>query len=522
MPKFSGSLTKTRPPVGPTMTTGPALTHEGGAGWEKDAKSALYTLGVTNMVSEPTFYEAAGARDDRFRNLVAQLAVEDPDWMQGFIPWLRSTANMRTAPLVAALEYAHAGGPGARSLIASALQRADEPAEALGYWLARYGRKIPMAVKRGIADGAKKLYNEYSVLKYDGQSHGVRMGDVVELTHPRPDSELQGRLFKHLLDRRHGHWETTVENRALLDDLGLTKLAAAYRLDALPTEERRDRLSGRGPEMLATAGYTWERLSGWLPGGMDAEAWTAIIPSMGYMALLRNLRNFEQADVSEAMLRQVADKLADPDEVARSRQFPYRFLSAYVNSGTTYFAPALEKALDLSLQNVPIFTGRTLVLVDTSASMTTPVSQRSAIKACDIGALFAVAVAAHSKVDFVIYATDHAAVDRLPKSVLRGTEMVERKIGSVGHGTNTWPAAVAHYNGHDRIVVFTDCQDHPSSAHNSLPNVPIYVWDLNGYATANVNLIEPGRYLFGGFTDAAFRLISLIEAGQDAGWPWEA
>lgn len=569
MPKFSGSGTKTRPPAGPTMTTGQALTHESGTGWEKDAKSALYTLGVTNMVSEPTFYEAADTRDNRFRDLVAQVTSEDPQWMQGFIPWLRNAANMRSAPVVAALEYAHAGGPNARAVIDSAMSRADEPAEALGYWLHCHGRKLPMAVKRGIADAACRLYTQNAAIKYDGSSRGVRMGDVVELTHPNPHriaandddviaAEIERRLdelgdytaehafsvrdnvmreaeegrieriarvstlFHHLLNRRHGTFEANPDSIESLRAHGLKRLAATYEIDSIAPDDRRAFLRDHGPAELADSGFTWERLSGWLPGGMDAEAWEAIIPSMGYMALLRNLRNFEKANVNEAVLRQVADKLADPDEVARSRQFPYRFLSAYLNSGTTYFAPALEKALDLSLQNVPIFPGRTLVLVDTSASMTSPVSQRSAIKACDIGALFAVAVAAHSKVDFVIYATSHAAIDRLPTSVLRGTELVQRKIGSVGHGTETWPAALAHYNGQDRIVVFTDCQDHPSRAHEHLPDVPIYVWDLNGYATTNVNLIEPGRYCFGGFSDSAFRLISLIEAGQDAGWPWEA
>jgi hypothetical protein len=525
MPKFSGSGTKTRPPTGPTATTGPATTHEGGAGWAKDAKTALYTLGVTNMVAEPTFYDSADSRDDRFRTLVAQVTAEDPAWMQGFIPWLRATANMRTAPLVAALEYARAGGPNARTVVASAMQRADEPAEALGYWLARYGRKIPMAVKRGIADAAGRLYNQYSAIKYDGSSRGVRMGDVIELTHPNPlrnrhTSRQCSALYKHLLDRRHGHFDPATDTPKLTE-AGLTLLAATYELDALPVDQRRDRLRAQGPSALSDAGYTWERLSGWLPGGMDAEAWEAIIPSMGYMALLRNLRNFEQAKVNEAVLRQVADKLADPDEVARSRQFPYRFLSAYINSGTTYFAPALEKALDLSLQNVPIFPGRTLVLVDTSASMTAPVSRHSEIQACDIGALFGVAVAASSKVDFVIYATNYVALN-LPTSVLRGIELVQHKNGSVGHGTNTWPAALANYNGQDRIVVFTDGQDHPSRAHSHLPDVPIYVWDVVGYATDNVNTTEPGRYLFGGFTDAAFRLISLLEAGQDSGWPWEA
>jgi hypothetical protein len=40
-------------------------------------------------------------------------------------------------------------------------------------------------------------------------------------------------------------------------------------------------LRARGPRALADAGVSWERLSGWLLGGMDAEAWESVIPSMG-------------------------------------------------------------------------------------------------------------------------------------------------------------------------------------------------------------------------------------------------
>lgn len=49
--------------------------------------------------------------------------------------------------------------------------------------------------------------------------------------------------------------------------------------------------------------------------------------------------------------------------------------------------------------------------------------------------------------------------------------------------------------------------------------MPIYVWDVAGN---QVSSIEPGpnRYLFGGFTDAAFSMIARIEAGRDADWPW--
>ena len=118
---------------------------------------------------------------------------------------------MRSASLVGALEAAQAmvaaGMPGSRPIVASVLQRADEPGEALAYWTGRYGRAIPKPVKRGVADAVGRLYTEYNLLKYDTASKGFRFADVLDLTHPDPVAPWQGDLFKHALDRRHGRGE---------------------------------------------------------------------------------------------------------------------------------------------------------------------------------------------------------------------------------------------------------------------------------------------------------------------------
>jgi hypothetical protein len=83
-------------------------------------------------------------------------------------------------------------------------------------------------------------------------------------------------------------------------------------------------LRARGPTVLSDAGFSWEHLAGWLPGGMDAEAWEMAVPSMGVMALVRNLHNFDQAGISEAAVDTVIAKVTDPAEVARARLFPYQ------------------------------------------------------------------------------------------------------------------------------------------------------------------------------------------------------
>lgn len=559
MSKFSGSNATTKPAVrtfgvAPTKTKSSGRvvrTHEGGVAYEKGDKTALFTLAVTNMVGEPTFYESGKDRDDRFRTLVRTVTRKDPAWIANFIPFLRDTANMRSASVVVAVEAAKVIGEmraegidvdvSARTLINAACSRADEPAEVLGYWLANYGRKIPMGIKRGIADAANKNYNEKSALKYDGGDRGVRMGDVIELVHPKPEAAWQSELYKHLLDRRHGHVESIPE--------ALTVITANEALKRIPEGERRAFLRERGNEGLAAAGFTWEMLSGWLPGGMDAEAWGAIIPSMGYMALLRNLRNFEEAKVDREVLKGVRARLADPDEVARSRQFPYRFWSAHKNSGGgVFFTSAVEDALDLSCKNIPALPGRTAVLIDTSGSMQDTISGRSDIMRYEAAALFAAAMAIKGNdVEVFAFGTNWEKVD-VQLSVLKTIDKVRSRIGKVGYGTNTWPSAlaiIAQHGPFDRLIVFGDQQDAPPSSRltqanrwhhggreegnignigivGTLPaNMSIYSWDLAGYANTNINTNVPGRYLLGGFTDAAFKMIPLLEAGRNAAWPWD-
>jgi hypothetical protein len=136
---------------------------------------------------------------------------------------------------------------------------------------------------------------------------------------------------------------------------------------------------------------TWESLAGWLQGPMDAAARQAVIPSMGYMALLRNLRNFDDAGVPDQLAEQVAARLSDPRQVAVASQLPMRFLSAYRAAPQLRWAAALETALQESLAQAPALTGRTLVLVDRSGSMFGPVSVRSELTRADAAAVFGTA-----------------------------------------------------------------------------------------------------------------------------------
>jgi hypothetical protein len=527
MARFNGKAARARP-VSRVTSTGRVLrTYEGGRGRERDARSELFLLAVSNFVSQQTFYETGTDRDDRFAKLVRELAVTDPTWTAGLLGWLRGEGNLRTASVVGAAEYVKArldagatGGPTGRQVVASVLQRPDEPGELLAYWTATYGRNVPKPVKRGIADAVRRLYHGKALLKYDTASKGYRFGDILNLVHaaPDPDKPWQGELFRYALDRRH-HPDTAVPPAS-------DRVLTAHReLMALPVAERRAVVTAEGgAERLAAAGMTWETLAGWLQGPMDKAAWEAVIPSMGTMALVRNLRNFDEAGVSDEVAERVAARISDPAEVARSRQFPFRYLAAYQHAPSLRWSYALERALGHSLANVPALPGRTLVLVDRSGSMFwSRLSDRSELNRADAAAIFGTALALRAeRADLVEFGSTSDRVRfRKGESVLK----ILDRFGDLG-GTDTTEAVRRHYRKHDRVLIVTDEQytrHHRGDPTEQVPaDVPVYTWNLAGYRAGHGPSGTGNRHVFGGLSDAAFRMVPLIEASRDADWPWAA
>jgi hypothetical protein len=519
------------------------ITFEGAPGYARDAKGELFLLAVSHL-GEDSFYEKAGVRDARLTDLVRQVATEDPGWMTGFTGWLRGEAQMRTSSVTTAADalkaMLDAKVPGGRKLVAGALQRADEPGELLAYWRGQYGRKLPIALNRGISDAVHRLYTEFSLLKYDSRDAALRFGDVVELVNPRYHNREYGTwrdaLYRYAIERRHGR------DNAVPEQLAMIRANAALRKRAAE-----DPSALLDADALKAAGMTWEDALS-LAGSKVSkrDLWAALIPSMGYMALLRNLRNFDDADVPDSIAAAVGTRLADPEQVARSRQFPFRFLSAYRAVPSLRWAYPLEKALNASLGNVPALKGRTLVLVDRSLSMwDAKMSGRSEMVWADAAAIFGSAVARRAeRADLVEFASRAAPVEfGASESVLK---VVERfhvgndRNGPVGTGTDIPRAVREHLRpDHARVVIVTDEQSepgilpsniygHPASDAFAMPptriddlipqSVPVYMWNIGGYKHGAIPSGAGQRHTFGGLTDHAFRMIPLLEAGRDANW----
>jgi hypothetical protein len=550
--KAKAAVATVSSPLGTETKKANTLTFEGGAGYTRDAKTELF-LRATGAFhgGEADFYESAERRDDRLRELVREIAVEDPSWGFRFARWLRSEGNIRTGALMFAVEFVHErlaaqqhGCVGAnvphpdsdetiftnRRLIDAVCQRADEPGEILAIWTAWYGRRIPKPVKRGVADAVIRLYNQRSLLKYDTDTKSYRFADVLELTHPTPDEVWQGDLFKFAIDRRHGRIESTQDIPFSLDVIMRNRALHRHGEESM----------WLNVDYVKAAGMTWENVISHV--GSTKEAWEAVIPSMGIMALIRNLRNFDQAGVSDEVAVDVMERLASREQIASSRQFPFRFLAAYrATKDSLRWSWPLEQALNHSLANVPRLSGRTLILVDRSPSMFPeydswfPKAKKSDISRADQAAVFGSALALRAEDPTLVEFGGQSRVIPFERgvSVLKLVDRFGRDSG-----TDIPSAVKRHYAGHDRVVILTDEQTRPGRlpsnmwrGYGGMPetevndlvpkHVPVFMWNFAGYSAAAMPSGNEARFHLGGLTDKAFQLIPILESGKDGVWPWE-
>lgn len=563
---------------GPMRTLGATpdtVNHAGAPAYLSDDQTALFKLATTRFVGEPAFYETANELADQLRELVTRLATSDETWpwVRVFLSWLRGPGNIRTASILLAAEAVHARlaagkhGDGNRELIESVLQRADEPGEMIAYWRHRYGvilpdgrvqAHLPKPVKRGIADAVNRLYDEAAFLRHNKDTAAVHMADVLELTHAigkyaaninlvslgLATRSWQDDLFRWMITARRDRDAEPPET--------LTHVRARHALSRWSPDERhrcvRSALEGNQVSLDLIHGAMvgqWEWLKPWLgekpteiPPVTDAEIWQLALPKLGYMALLRNLRGLDQAGVPDTVVGPAITRLADPEQVRKSRQLPFRFWSAYAELqklGSLRWLHALEQGLNHSLRNIPVLDGQTLVLVDVSDSMTWGhLSTNSDMDYATAAAIFALGLKIRnpSAVDVWGFANRQFVVKGVDAgtSLLRAVETFKRFQGSVGGGTETARAIRETIQPHHRrVILLTDNQTFGGSGYRfgdvdgAAPrNVPIFAVNVCGYRNSAMP-VQPGnnRFELGGLTDAMFTLIPTLEAGEAGRWPWE-
>lgn len=337
------------------------LNHEGAESFKLSPEMELYTAVVTSSLSNK-FYETAEERINRMSALISKC---DHKFVAQLAVYARTEMNLRSIPLFLVVELAklHNGDNLVSRTIEKVVLRADEIMELLicYQWRnKREGIKKLARLSHQVQVGLQQAFNrfdEYQFAKYDRDNLKVKLRDALFLVHPKAKDDAQQELFNKIVNKTLQTpytWETE--------------------LSALGQEKYEDAEAKKAT---------------------FAEKWTELIASgkLGYMALLRNLRNILEADLDDNTIKDAAERIGDAHEVLKSKQFPFRYLSAYrelkgnSNGKVSVVIDALEDAIQASAQNIKGFTKDThaLLACDVSGSMYSSVSARSSVKNYDIG-----------------------------------------------------------------------------------------------------------------------------------------
>lgn len=331
----------------------------------------------------------------------------------------RTVSNLRHVPLLLLVELAKRGGSIVSETIPQVILRADELSEFLSLYWANGKTPIAKQVKKGLAKAFTK-FDAYQLAKYD-RAKAIRLRDVLFLVHAKPKDEQQAANWKALVD------------------------------GTLPSPD------------------TWE--VGLSTGSNKRETFERLLQenNLGYLALLRNLRNMAEAGVDEKLIREaiLARKGAN-------RVLPFRYVAAA--RACPRLEPVIDQALSEAISELPAFSGKTVVLVDVSGSMDTALSSKSDMKRIDAAA----ALGALIHGDVRMFSFSNQVVEVPPR---RGMAGVDAIIRSQAHGGTALASAVQSINRqvpHDRLIVITDEQatdgrvPDPVCEHAYMVNVASY------------------------------------------------
>lgn len=395
-------------------------THEGATAKRINQSLQLRRSVMSCMLWENEFYEDGQSIAGRIAETIPHVY---PQEVRNIAIEAREKMKLRHVPLLIAREMARI--PSHKELVsetlAAIIQRPDELAEFLAiYW--KDGRQpLSAQVKRGLAAAFTK-FSPYSLAKYN-MDREIRLKDVLFLCHAKPKDKEQGDTWKQLI------------------------------AGELPVPD------------------TWEVA---LSGGVDKKvAWTRLLEEekLGAMALLRNLRNMQQAGVGIGLIRKALT------QIKTERVLPFRFLAAARHAPD--LEPELEVAMFKCLEGHEKLAGKTCVLVDVSFSMRASVSAKSEITRLD--AACGVAMLLREICEDGVTATFSDGLIVVPPR--RGFALRDCIIKSQHHGCTELGGAVRallDQRSFDRLLVITDEQ-----SEDKVPDPQINAYMINVASAKN-------------------------------------
>lgn len=455
------------------------VNKAGGESFKQSPELNLVSLVLSTFVNKE-FYRDENKTLEEMRNLISKV---DPMFAAQVGVFARNEFGMRsiTHALSSDLAKSISGEPWAQEFYRQVIFRPDDITETIAYHLAING-KIPNSMKKGFAAAFNK-FDAYQIAKYRGEGKAVKLIDAVNLVHPVPTAKNKEALEKLVAGtlRSTETWEAK-----------MTKAGQTATSDKEKSEKK-------------------------------AEAWQDLLAKnkLGYFALLRNLRNISQ-DAPD-IVDLATQRLVDAKAINNSKVLPFRFLSAMdAIAGTVHerkLTKAISDAVEISLSNMPELSGKTLVAVDVSGSMT--FNKAGDRIAAEIAALFGAAIFKSNDSDLLVF-DGHATYAQLnPNDSL--TTMV-RSMDFRGGATDFNSIFNTANKAYDRVFILSDMEawvgyhtpkqsfSNYKRKYNCDPK--IYTIDLAGNGT--MQFPERNVFAMAGFSEKIFDAIAPMELDPKA------
>ena len=327
------------------------VNKAGGEAFALSSKAELVSILLTSMLKDG-FYEKA---DETLKRLVEAIKkVDDKKFIAKAAIYARDKYGMRSVSHVVAGELAKVvkGETWTKNFYNKVIVRVDDMTEIMSYYLTsvkankdKKFRPIPNSLIKGFKKAFTR-FDRYQLAKYRAENKSVKLIDLINLVHPKP-SEKNGYVYvektdwdkfllsyneaKEKAEKKGKKYKALPETSIAKDcKIKINTLSAAT-LGFLKNEVTTEAvISSAGQE--AKKKIAEEKLSEaeaeQLVSDLKGAGYKELITTrkMGYMALLKNLRNI--LEHAQDSVDAACEMLVDPSLIAKSRLLPFRFTTA--------------------------------------------------------------------------------------------------------------------------------------------------------------------------------------------------
>jgi 60 kDa SS-A/Ro ribonucleoprotein len=406
-----------------------AINEAGGRAYSFTPKHALAQYAVTGCLNS-TYY---CSEDQQFEKVMELCQKVDPEFIGKVAVYARTKGYMKDMPALLVSVLASRSMIGGIEVLKKIFPKVIDNGKMLRNFVqvirsGKVGRKsFGRALKRLILNWLSQQSDDQLFKQSVGASPS--MADVIKMVHPKPATKSREALYCYLLGR-----DQTGKKRnlpALVKQYELFKAGKTTEVPNIPFQFLTSMEIGK-------------------------DVWTEIARNASWQTVRMNLNTFARHGVLEdpAMVKLLAAKLRDETEIRRARVFPYQLLMAYLNTEDgkvpRELRNALQDAMEIAVNNVPVIDGPVYVFPDVSGSMSSPVTghrkgSTSKARCIDIAALVSAAMLRRNPAAEVIPFEGHV-VTRLKLNPRDSIMSNAEKLASIGGGSTNCSAPLVLLN----------------------------------------------------------------------------